>query len=189
MVSKPLKHAQLQQLQQFLTKSQIPFAFPSFPEYKFLRQQYIQDTPATPLAIACPRSVEDVSRLVSYAVTANIAITVRSGGNDLYGRCFAENALAIDMRDISHVEVSADKLSARIGGGILTGRFAEQLAKQNLATAFGSVPSVGYIGWATHGGGFSPDIVPLLFQSMKLMIRARLRSICRKLWHGRGPDN
>ena len=156
MISKPLRCAQLQQLQQFLTTSQIPYAFPGFPEYKSLRQQYIQDTLATPLVITRPRSVEDVSVLVSYAVAANIAITVRSGGNDLYGRCFAEDALAIDMRDISYVEVSANKLSARIGGGILTGHLAEQLAKQKLATAFGSVPSVGYIGWATHGGEISP---------------------------------
>ena len=156
-----LQALQAQQLQQFLTASHIRHALPSSPNYASLRQQYILDTPATPLAIARPQSAEDVSLIVSHAVASGIAVTVRSGGHDLYGRCFSDDALAIDMRDIAFVEVDADEKCARIGGGILAGELAERLAERKLATAFGSVPSVGYVGWATHGGAFFPGCFQL----------------------------
>jgi FAD/FMN-containing dehydrogenase len=144
--------SKVQKLQDFLEKCHIRYVNPSSPDYSALRQQYILDTPAVPLAIARPQSAQDVTRIVSYAVAESIEITVRSGGHDLYGRCFAQGALAIDMRDIAFVNVDPSGLSATIGGGILAGSLATELAKKKLATAYGSVPSVGYIGWSTHGG-------------------------------------
>jgi FAD/FMN-containing dehydrogenase len=141
-----------QKLQNFLEECHIRYVNPSSPDYGELRQQYILDTPAVPLAIARPQSAQDVTRIVSYAVAEGIEITVRSGGHDLYGRCFAQDALAIDMRDIAFVDVDPTGSSATIGGGILAGSLATELAKQKLATAYGSVPSVGYVGWSTHGG-------------------------------------
>lgn len=142
----------VQKLQDFLRECHIRYVDPSSPDYGELRQQYILDTPAVPLAIARPQTAHDVAQLVSYAVAEKIEITVRSGGHDLYGRCFAQDALAIDMRDIAFVDVDPTGVSVTIGGGILAGSLAADLAGRKLATAYGSVPSVGYIGWATHGG-------------------------------------
>jgi hypothetical protein len=70
----------------------------------------------------------------------------------LYGRCFAQDVPALDIRDISFLCVAKDSSSATIGGGILTGDLATGLAAHKLVTAMGSVSLVGYIGFATHGG-------------------------------------
>lgn len=144
--------SKVQKLCEYLAECHIRYVKPSSPDYGEFRQQYILDTPAVPLGIARPQTAEDVARIVSYAVTESIEITVRSGGHDLYGRCFAQDALGIDMRDIAFVDVDSAGTSATIGGGILAGSLATELAKKNLATAYGSVPSVGYVGWSTHGG-------------------------------------
>ena len=144
--------SKVQKLQEYLEECHIRYVNPSSPDYSDFRQQYILDTPAVPLGIARPQTAEDVTRIVSYAVTESIEITVRSGGHELYGRCFAHGALAIDMRDIAFVDVDPDGTSATIGGGILSGSLATELAKKKLATAYGSIGSVGYVGWSTHGG-------------------------------------
>ena len=143
-----------QKLRDYLEECHIRYVNPSSPGYSELRHQYILDTPAVPFGIARPQTAEDVARIVSYAVSEGIEISVRSGGHDLYGRAFAQDALAIDMRDIAFVDIDPAGTSATIGGGILAGSVATELAKRNLATAYGSVPSVGYVGWSTHGGQF-----------------------------------
>ena len=60
-----------------------------------------------------------------------------------FGRYFAQDALAIDMRDISFVNVHPSKPLVIIGGGILAGSLAKKLSKHKLATAYGSHPTVG----------------------------------------------
>jgi FAD/FMN-containing dehydrogenase len=144
--------SKIQKLQDYLQKCNIRYVNPSSSNYGEFRHLYILDTPAVPLAIARPQTAQDVASIVSYAVTESIDISVRSGGHDHYGRCFAQDALAIDMRDIAFVDVDPSGTCATIGGGILSGNLATELAKKKLATAFGSIPSVGYIGWSTHGG-------------------------------------
>lgn len=146
--------SQVQQLQAFLKERNVRYVNPDSSDYSEFRQQYILDTPSVPLGIARPQTAEDVARIVSYAVRENIEITVRSGGHELYGRCFAPGALAIDMRDIAFVEVDPTGTSATIGGGILSGSLATELAKKKLGAACGSIGSVGYVGWSTHGGEF-----------------------------------
>ncbi|KAI1878353.1 uncharacterized protein JN550_000535 [Neoarthrinium moseri] len=132
--------------------SHIRYVTPDAPEYAILREAYILDSPAVPFAIVRPRDAEDVATLVSWATSEGVGITVRSGGHDLFGRCFAQDALAIDMRDIDFITVDSSGSSATIGGGILAFKLAEELSKHHLATAFGSFATVGYVGWATHGG-------------------------------------
>ena len=144
----------IDKLQTFL-REQLPHvrcATPTSPEYAELREAFMLDSPTVPLAIVRPHNAEDVAPLVRFAVTNDIGLTVRTGGHDLYGRCFAQDCLTIDMRDVSFVEIDQDKLSATIGGGTLAGEVAEALTEQKLATAFGTVSSVGYVGWAIHGG-------------------------------------
>ena len=143
-----------QKLREYLEESHIRYVNPSSPDYGEFREQYILDIPTVPLGIARPQTAAEVARIVSYAVSENIEITVRSGGHDLHGRCFAQNALGIDMRDIAFVDVDPNGTSATIGGGTLTGFLATELAKKKLATAYGSIPYVGYVGWSTHGGKF-----------------------------------
>ena len=146
--------SKLQKFETFLQNQhpQIRYVTPPDPGYAELRQAFILDNPAVPLAIVRPQSAEDVASLVTFAVATGIDITVRTGGHDLYGRCFAQDALAIDMRDISYVRVDDTNSYAAIGGGTLAGELAEGLTEHNLVTPLGFVSSVGYVGWATHGG-------------------------------------
>lgn len=99
-----------------------------------------------------PPSAVDVASLVALMTAHSILFTIRSGGHDLFLRSMANNAVTIDLRDIAHVNVDQEARSARVGGGILIGDLAAQLAKANLATAYGTIPTVGYVGWAIHGG-------------------------------------
>ncbi|KAH7136849.1 D-lactate dehydrogenase [Dactylonectria estremocensis] len=130
----------------------IIYATPTSENYEALREAYILDNPAVPLAIVRPQTADDVALLVSHAVAQGIEISVRSGGHDLFGRCFAQDALAIDMRDIDFVHVADDRCSATIGGGVIASHLAAELGRHKLATAFGSAPTVGWVGWAIHGG-------------------------------------
>lgn len=146
--------AKIQQLEEHL-RNHLPhlrYATPTSISYAELREAFIIDNTAVPLAIVRPKTADDVAALIQYAVSAGIEVTVRTGGHDLYGRCFAQDALALDMRDIAFVHVTDDRSSVTLGGGILMGDLAMGLAAHKLATAMGSVSSVGYVGWSTHGG-------------------------------------
>jgi FAD/FMN-containing dehydrogenase len=129
----------------------LPVVLPSSREYTSLRETYVH-TKAEPLAIVRPRTAEDVAAIIPIAHSHSIKISVRSGGHDLFGRSVVNGSLVIDMRPLKSVEVSEDCKTAKVGGGILMGGVAEALARFGLVTPFGSVPSVGYVGWATLGG-------------------------------------
>jgi FAD/FMN-containing dehydrogenase len=148
-----------------LTLHSILHSTPQSPSYPALRAQYIVDTPSTPLLITRPKNAEQVSCIVKYCVEQGIEFSVRSGGHDLYGRCFVDGAVGVDLRDLSYVVVEgnggdgAEGAAASIGGGILAGTLATELAKSGMVTASGSMPRVGYVGWASHGGKFfSPSL-------------------------------
>ena len=144
----------VQQLEEYLQKHlrHVHYVTPTSPDYAQLREALIIDSPAVPIAITRPKDTDDIAALVQYAVSSDIEITVRTGGHDLWGRCFAQDALAIDMREIKFVHVADDRCSAKIGGGTLTGDLVSTLAQHKLATATGNISSVDYVGWATLGG-------------------------------------
>ncbi|KAH6722141.1 D-lactate dehydrogenase [Leptodontidium sp. MPI-SDFR-AT-0119] len=148
-----MANTNLTTLESFLEKHpHITYATPSSPSYTSLRQIFARDQEAIPLAIVRPQSAADVSLLVKFAVSASIKFTIRTGGHNLSGAAFAQDALAIDMRDIAYVNISANKKTAKIGGGILVFDVAAALDQEGLATPIGAVGSVGYVGWATYGG-------------------------------------
>lgn len=131
---------------------------PSSKNYTVQRETYIVDNPAVPLAIVRPQNANDVAALVSFSTSNYISFVVRSGGHDVYGRSQVDGALTIDMRDINFVEVTKNGTLATMGGGILMLDLATKLSNYGLVTAFGSIDSVGYVGWSSYGGygSFSP---------------------------------
>lgn len=148
-----MANTKLSNLESFLLDHpHIPYATPSSPNYPTLREIFSKDRPDNPLVIVRPQSATDVALLVDYAKSHDLKFTVRGGGHGLSGHSMVEGALTIDMRDIAFVSIASDSQSATIGGGILSGALAEELWKEGLATPTGSIPSVGYVGWATYGG-------------------------------------
>lgn len=132
--------------------SDIPCLTPASPAYSKKREIFQLANQATPRAIFCPRNADEVAALVRLCKRCNIPFTIRSGGHDLQGRCIIQNAICIDMRDLNSVEVSSDRKTAKIGGGILMEKLLQDLSGKELITPFGSIPSVGYFGWASLGG-------------------------------------
>lgn len=140
-------------LESFLQGYQIPYATPSSPTYPSLRAAYITSFESViPLCIVRPRNPNEVALVVKHVISNSIQFAIRAGGHDLFGRCFREAAVTIDLRDLNSVKTSTNRRSATIGGGVLAERVAEELGRVGLMTALGSFASVGYVGWATHGG-------------------------------------
>ena len=136
----------------FKAHPEIPFALPSSPNFAEFKGRSAIYNPAIPLAIVRPRNAEDVSLLVKHFATHGIPFVVRSGGNNLFGKSTVHGAVTIDMRLISYCHTNDDKSSAKIGGGILMCDLIDTLGKEDLSTATGMVPSIGFTGWSTYGG-------------------------------------
>lgn len=130
----------------------IPVFISSSTGYEEKRKIYQLENASIPKAIACPRNAEEVAELVRYARNSNLAVTVRSGGHDPYGRSIAQDALCIDVRAIDFVNIASDKKTASIGGGVFLGPLIDELSKAGLCTVFPGASSIGYVGWATLGG-------------------------------------
>ena len=145
--------ARLTELESFLKgHPTIQYATPNSPNYPALRATYSLNNPAVPLAIVRPQNAEDVAVIIKFARATGVKPVVRSGGNSLFGKSMVQDALIIDMRDISYVNIDDSKASASVGGGILMGDLVEQLTKDGLATAVGTIPFVGLVGWSSYGG-------------------------------------
>jgi FAD/FMN-containing dehydrogenase len=81
-----------------------------------------------------------------------VNFTVRSGGNDFYGRFVVDDGLIIDVRELKDVSISADKRTATLGGGIVGRDLASQLEDSGYICPVGNAGSIGYVGWVTLGG-------------------------------------
>ncbi|KAF9870919.1 d-lactate dehydrogenase [Colletotrichum karsti] len=147
-------------IEEFLEKHPSIKTFsPSHPDFQSLRQTYIA-TSAISSFIVRPQSIDDVAALVSHCAATSTPFVVRSGGHDMSARSTVDGILQIDMRDICYVNVSSDKTSARVGGGILNSALLAELERQDLITPTGTVGSVGYVGWASLGGysSYTPSL-------------------------------
>ncbi|KAJ5257198.1 D-lactate dehydrogenase [Penicillium angulare] len=130
----------------------IKFIPPSSTEFATAREVWNGSRPDTPLAIVQPHSSEDVATLIKFVKSNTISFSIRSGGHNLEGRALVQDALLIDIRALDSVTVADDRQSATLGGGILQGDVVKTLWSEGVATATGTIPHVGYFGWASYGG-------------------------------------
>ncbi|KAH8684331.1 hypothetical protein BGZ60DRAFT_523553 [Tricladium varicosporioides] len=108
----------------------------------------------TPLAITRPTTTKEISSIIKFCSSRKpqIQISVRSGGHDPWNRSNLTDTLVVDVRDINHINLSSDKTSAVIGGGVMGGPLAARLEEHGLVATMGGCHSVGYTGWSTGGG-------------------------------------
>ena len=130
----------------------LPWITPDSSSYAKRREIYRLNNTATPRAIVLPQNAEDVAAIIRMVRKCKIPVTVRTGGHDIYGQSVVQDAICIDMRDIDFLEISSDRKTAKIGGGILMGYLLESLEKEGLVTPCGAIPGVGYFGWASLAG-------------------------------------
>ncbi|KAJ5663308.1 hypothetical protein N7507_004039 [Penicillium longicatenatum] len=130
----------------------IKYISPSSAEFSAAREVWNGSRRDIPLAIVQPQSPADVTAVIKFAKSSGIPFTLRSGGHNLEGLALVQDALLIDLRALNSVTVAEDRKSATVGGGILQGELVNALWNQGLATSTGTIPTVGYIGWASYGG-------------------------------------
>ncbi|GIJ92289.1 hypothetical protein Asppvi_011267 [Aspergillus pseudoviridinutans] len=144
---------QLTALESFLqARPAIKYIPPSSHEYPSARKIWNSSRRDNPLAIVQPQSPSDVASLIRFARSQSLPFTLRSGGHNLEGRSIVDGALLIDLRALNAVTVAPDRKSAIVQGGVLQGELASRLWAEGLATPTGTIPSVGYVGWAIYGG-------------------------------------
>jgi FAD/FMN-containing dehydrogenase len=142
----------MEQLIEFLNRHpDIHYATPSSPDFNDLRPGYVINDTA-PAMIVRPRSADDVAGLVSVLKASNLPFSVRVGGNDMFGRYQLKDGITIDLREIAYVNVDKENQTARIGGGVLVSNVLEALDPYGLVVPHPVISSVGFVGWATHGG-------------------------------------
>ncbi|KAJ5109585.1 hypothetical protein N7532_002230 [Penicillium argentinense] len=138
---------------QFLAQNtHIHHATPQSQDYEDLREQFIIQETRRPAIIIRPRSIEDISALISLFKAHDLPFGVRGGGHDMFGRTQVQDGITLDMRDISHVHVDKESQTVRIGGGVINMDLHRELQKHNVTTPHGVTPTVGFTGWAIHGG-------------------------------------
>ncbi|KAJ5180948.1 hypothetical protein N7492_004158 [Penicillium capsulatum] len=142
----------MEQLISFLETKGLHYATPTSSDYGDLRPTFIVRDETVPAVIVRPRSMEEAASLVSCLVKTRIPFSVRGGGHDMFGRSQVDNAVTIDMRDIAHVEVNADSQTARVGGGVISMDLLTKLQQHGLTVSHPATPTVGFVGWAIHGG-------------------------------------
>lgn len=131
---------------------EIKCTLPSSPQYQTQRKVFCLSRKDNPLAIAHPETADQVSTLVQFLHSNGIKFTVRGGGHNLRGLSIEEGAVTIDMRAFTSVDIAANRETAVVGAGILQDELCRTLWDNGLATSTGSIPSVGYLGWAMYGG-------------------------------------
>ncbi|KAJ6109987.1 6-hydroxy-D-nicotine oxidase [Penicillium sp. IBT 16267x] len=145
--------AHLAAIQDFLLDHPtIKYISPSSAEFGAARQVWNDSRRDNPLAFVQPQSPADVAAVIKFAKSSGIPFTLRSGGHNLEGLAIVQDALLIDLRALNSVTVAEDRKSATVGGGILQGELVNELWDQGLATSTGTIPTVGYMGWASYGG-------------------------------------
>ncbi|KAJ5893179.1 hypothetical protein N7504_009870 [Penicillium tannophilum] len=140
-------------LKEFLAEnSHIRFASPESPDFADLCAVFVLNETRNPSMIVRPRSAEDVGALVSILTANDLSFTIRAGGHDMFGRCQVDGAVTIDMREFTYVHVDTESRTARVGGGVISINLIKELEKFKMVVPHPVTPTVGYVGWALHGG-------------------------------------
>ncbi|TPX15438.1 uncharacterized protein E0L32_004418 [Thyridium curvatum] len=141
----------LSKTEAFLKGVRIPFVSPSATEFGVLSKTFMH-SPEQPTGIAQPGTAEEVATIIKHCIAEKVPFVVRTGGHDVTKSTLVANVLSINLRKLDHVQVSADKKTARVGGGILSGALLEALAPHGLEVPTAAVPSVGWLSCATMAG-------------------------------------
>jgi FAD/FMN-containing dehydrogenase len=105
-----------------------------------------------PLLIAYAEKASEVPKLVKCAQAAGIKAVPRSGGHSFTSFSALTGTLVIDVGHINYVDVSKDRRSAVVGGGIRLGALYTALNEYNTSFIGGICPTVGLAGYLGSGG-------------------------------------
>ncbi|KAK3938479.1 FAD binding domain protein [Diplogelasinospora grovesii] len=138
----------------------IPVLTPSSPDYHTHHQEYNAYNAILPLAIIFPSNADQLIAAVKYCTSqrAPVAITVRGGGHDAYGRNALAGAVQIDFHLMKEITIQASDLKssedciAAVDPGVTAIELHRALDAAGRAAPTGWVGTVGVTGWACGGG-------------------------------------
>src|SRR5271170_2121026 len=128
---------------------------PGDPNYERLRKVYAAKYDAHPALVVHPANLQDLQATLSFVRSNGLPLAIRCGGHSYAGYSTCEGGIVLDMSGFRGIAVGVDKMSARVGGGVLCGAVEIETAKAGVATALGQCPSVG-VGGFLLGGGVGP---------------------------------
>ncbi|MBD2247378.1 FAD-binding oxidoreductase [Nostoc sp. FACHB-888] len=123
--------------------------------YESVRQLWNGKVKTRPVAIIRCLSIQDVIHTVRWTHKHGLALSVRGGGHDFAGRALSENGVVIDLSQMRAVTIDPVSRTAHVQGGATAGDLIQSAQKYGLATATGTISSVGMAGF-TLGGGYGP---------------------------------
>src|SRR5580704_5957426 len=129
-----------------------PVIGPEDAEYEDARHVYNFMVDARPNAIVRCAHAADVQAAVAHAVATGHAVAVRGGGHSVPGFGTADDAIVVDLSDLTRIEVDAANRTAKVGGGATWAMMNDATTAHGLATTGGIVSSTG-VGGLTLGGG------------------------------------
>jgi len=122
------------------------------PDYDAARLIFNRAFDRRPALIVRCAGAPDVARVLEFALSNNLPLSVRAGGHSRLGYGICDGGVVIDLSGMKNVEVDADKRVARAEAGVLVRGLDEATQRFGLATTSGGCPTVGIAGFTLGGG-------------------------------------
>lgn len=154
-VSSPV--SQFQQCIKTSSSGPLQIVYSGDANYEIAKLQENRMINLSPAAIAYCQSQDNVISVTKCAYSAGLNIAARSGGHDYEGYSLGHGnqAIVVDVSQMSSVQVDANAQTATVQGGVRLGKLYYSIHEVYHTLAFpgGSCPSVGVVGLLL-GGGF-----------------------------------
>lgn len=123
--------------------------YPGDLRYDDLRKPWLQVIDQHPAPIVEAASVSDVVASVNLARKRNLGLGVMSTGHGIAAPC--DGGLLLRLSNLAHIEVDAQKRTARLEPGIVSRDLLKVAQEHDLAYPAGQVSNVGTIGYTLGG--------------------------------------
>lgn len=125
---------------------------PQFAEWKSALSVSRKQSDRRPLAIARPRSHDEVVEIVQASGIRRVPLAIRSGGNSLSATFLRDNALTLDLRGLAASSYDPSTGILTVGPGVTVENCARTLAAVQCAAPIGHAPKIGLGGFLLAGG-------------------------------------
>jgi FAD/FMN-containing dehydrogenase len=126
--------------------------FPYDERYERSRRVWNGRIDRYPALIVYCTDANDVLNAIDFARSADLPITIRSGGHSMVGLSVCNGGVVIDLSRMKGLTIDPLARTVRVQAGLTLGEFVHKTQEYGLATTTGTVSGTG-IGGLTLGGG------------------------------------